>query len=395
LAVGAPPLIYFLKAFPGSSDPPGERSMAFAWAEHVRRLEDRLEARNIQVAAPLWRNGKWSACGRRLPDRTFAGHAYRVPAPEWFVRQNPPGRRSEAGIDRGALELRLHTTPLGRMCRNLEVRLALAQDRLAAATIAAAHLPDLLAGEDRLYQEWKLERPAAAAEAAVAMAALENGCGHWPAEIRRWRRRLRGAALRRLDAAATGREIFVPCPATFGEPYLSCDLAPGLSLKAGIVRRAEFWPSLEGEARSRTWRTDGRLVAAVEAALFSFWPATAWTEADFAKAAAVRLGAAALQEFEASSPLPLFPPAMILPEGRVPSGYRIRIRSDTMRGLGGSYLTLAAAGLSPYIARPFYDYCAERREALAADCEDVAGLAAAKWGHAPHPQDSGIASPGG
>ncbi len=265
------------------------------------------------------------------------------------------------------------------MCRNFEVRLALAQDKLAAATAPVAHLPDLLAGEDRLHQEWRRERPAVAAEAAVAMAAVEKRGGHWPAEIRQCRRRLRGAALRRLDAAATGREIFLPCPAYFGEPYLACDLAPGLSLKAGVVRRAEFWPSLEGEARSRTWRTDDRLVAAVEGRLFSLGPATTWTEEDFAAAAGVRRNAVALQEFEARSPLPLFPPATIFPEGAVPAGFRVRIRTDTMRALGGSYLTLAAAGLSPCIAEPFDDYCAERRAALAADLEDVAGLAAAKW----------------
>jgi len=353
--------------------------MAFAWAEHVRRREGKLEARNIQAADPLWQEGKWRACGRRLPDRTFVGRAYRAPTPEWFVFENSSDGQGEAEVGRVALELRLHTTPLGRMCRNFEIRQALAQDKLAAAVAPVVQVPDLLAGEDRLYQEWKLERPAAAAEAAVALAALENRCGHWPAEIRQLRHRLRGAALRRLDAAATGREIFFPCPAYFGAPYLPCDLAPGLSLKAGIVRRTEFWPGMEGEARSRTWRADDRLVAAVEARLFSLGPAATGREEDFVAAAAVRLGAAALQEFEARSPLPLFPPAMIFPEGTVPSGFRVRIRSDTLRALGGSYLTLAAAGLSPYIAAPFYDYCAERREALAADGEDIAGLAAAKW----------------
>jgi hypothetical protein len=379
LAVGAPPLIYFLKAYPEACDPPVEGSMAFAWAEQVRRRERKLEARNIQVAAPFWHAGKWRADGRHLPDRTFVGYAYRVAAPEWFVRENPLARPGDAEMDRLALELRLQTTPLGRMCRNTEVRQALAQDKLAAALAPVVHLPDLLAGEDRLYQQWRLERPAAAAEAAIAMAAVENRGGHWPVEIRQWRRRLRGAALRRLDAAATGREIFLPCPAYFGEPYLPCDLAPGLSLKAGIVRRAEYWPGREDEVRSRIWRTDDRLVSAVEARLFSWGPATTGTEEGFAAAAAVRLGAAALQEFEVRSPLPLFPSAMIFPEGSVPSGFRVRIRSDTMRALGGSYLTLAAAGLSPYLAGAFDDYCADRREALAADSEDIAALAAAKW----------------
>jgi hypothetical protein len=50
-----------------------------------------------------------------------------------------------------------------------------------------------------------------------------------------------------------------------------------------------------------------------------------------------------------------------------------------MRACGGSYLTLAAAELSPYIAEPFLELCGKYRELLAAWAEDTPGLAAAKW----------------
>jgi hypothetical protein len=93
--------------------------------------------------------------------------------------------------------------------------------------------------------------------------------------------------------------------------------------------------------------------------------------------AAAWLGTAALREFEATSPWPLFPHALVRPDGATPPGFRRRIRPETMRALGGSDLTLAAAGLSPYVAAPFADYCAARRAELAAP--GVAALAAAKW----------------
>ena len=332
--------------------------MAFAWAERVRQRGDSLEAENVQVAVSFWQEGRWRVRGHTLPDRAFAGYAYRVPAPEWFVRECPPEARVTPGSAFTALELRLHTTPLGSMCRNFEVGLALAQDKLAAALTPAVHLPDLLAGEGRLEREWKIERPAIAAQAANAKAAIERRGASWPPEIRQLRTWLHGAALRRLDAMATGREIFAPCAAYFGEPYLPCDLAPGLSLKAGVVRRAEFWPNAEGEARSRAWRADAGLVAAVEARLFPLWPAKVWSDQDFITAAAIWLGTAGLRDFEIHSPLPLFPHSVIFSDGGTPFGFRIRIQPETMRALGGSYLTLAAAGLSPYIAEPFYHYCA-------------------------------------
>lgn len=349
--------------------------MAFAWAEHVRSREGRLEVRNIQMAVSFWGEGSWRARGRRLPDRTFVGHAYRAPAPEWFARENPADPPESPAVSRAALERRLHATPLGRLCRNSEIRTALAQDQLAVALAPAVHLPDLLWEEERLQEEWKIGRPAAASQAAGAMEAIDQLGRSWPPEIRQLRRRLRGAALRRLDAAATGREIFRPCPSYFGEPYLPFDLAPGVSFKAGMVRRAEFWPSLESEARSRAWRADRNMVSAVEMRLFPAGPLAQ----DFAAAAAVWLSVAALRNFEARSPLPVLPWAAIFPVGETPPGFRIRIRPETMRRLGGSYHTLAAAALSPYVAGPFHDYCAERGENLPPDRNDLPALAAAKW----------------
>jgi hypothetical protein len=306
------------------------------------------------VAVPFWEGGSWRAHSRRLPDRAFGGYAYDVPAPGWFVRDAPAEDPVNRERRRAALELRLHTTPLGRMCRHPEIRQALAQDRLAAALEPVLQVPDLLAGEDRLEREWRLHRPAVAAQADAALATLERRCGGWPPEVRRWRRQLRCAAWRRLDAAATGREIFQPCPAYFGEPYVAGELAPGLSFKAGIVRRAEYWPTRESEARSRAWRADDALVAAVEARLFPLAPGAAWSDAALAAALEVWLGTADCRDFQSRSPLPLFPAATLVPEGRAPAGFRVRIRPETMRALGGSYLTLAAAGLSPWLAAPFH-----------------------------------------
>lgn len=354
--------------------------MAFAWGERVRQRDGKLEAENVQVPAPFWRNGTWRASGRRLGCRVFVGYARRVPVPRWFACDALPPLGTDSRAAAAALELRLRTTPLGRMCRHFEIRQALAQDKLADDLAPALYMPDLLSGEDRLEREWKINRPASAAQSEGDIETIDGLSERWPTEVRQLRRRLRCAALRRLDAAATGREVYLPCPAYFGDPYVAHDLAPGLSLKSGLVRRAGFWPSLEGEKRSQAWRADRRLVAAVETLLFPVHPASPSEAEDFAAAATAWLDLAALRNFEAFSALPLFPHSVVYPDDSVPPGFRVRIRSETMRSLGGSYLTLAALGLSPYIAEPFYDYCAKRREALASDMEDVAGLALAKWG---------------
>jgi hypothetical protein len=268
------------------------------------------------------------------------------------------------------------------MCKNFEILQALAQDKLAAGLAPALHVADLLVGEDRLGEEWRVLRAEAAATASEDAAKLASDQA---GEIRKLRHRLHIAALRRLDAAATGREVFLPCPAYFGEPYMPYKLAPDLLFRAGIVRRANYWPTTGGEMRSRIWRADRNLVSSAESKLLPLFSVQSPAEEDFAAAATAWLGMAALRDFEARSPLPLFPYATIFPDGYVPPGFRVRIRPETMRALGGSYLTLAAAGISPYIAEPFYDYCAQRGEQLAADREDVVGLAAAKWGGFPIP----------
>ena len=207
------------------------------------------------------------------------------------------------------------TTPLGRMGRHPEVLLALAQDQLAAMLAPFLHLPDLLAGEDGLLEDWARQRPAVAAEADLAVPA------DWSRPLREFRLRLRRAALRRLDAAATGREIFLPCPAYFGEPYLAFDLAPGLGFKAGVVQQASYWSFPEGAARSRAWRLDSRLVAAVEARLFPLLSPDAPADKVFPAAATRWLGLGPLRAFESRSPLPLFPRSTIYPEGWVPPGF--------------------------------------------------------------------------
>jgi hypothetical protein len=56
-----------------------------------------------------------------------------------------------------------------------------------------------------------------------------------------------------------------------------------------------------------------------------------------------------------------------------------------MRELGGSYLTLASAGLSPYIAEPLLDYCETRRELLETWKRDLLELGIAKWDRPPEP----------
>lgn len=275
----------------------------------------------------------------------------------------------------------LYTTPLGQFCRHPEIAAALAQDKLATLIAPFLHIPDLLSNERRLLRDWELERPQPYAAARASAAEIERSFANVKPEIRDLRVLLHLSAHRRIDAAAVGREIFVPCPAFFGEPHIACELANGFTLKLGIVRMAHYWPRPDSDARSHRWRSDPELVSAVERALLPLLPpAGAREEEQFATAAELWLTLAPLRDFEACSSLPLFPYTTIYPEGYVPRGYQVRIQPATMRTLGGSYLTLAAAGLSPYIAECFSACCETRRELLAEWTEDIISLAVDKWG---------------
>ena len=286
-----------------------------------------------------------------------------------------------ATLDNSPVVRLLYTTPLGQFCRHPEIAMALAQDRLAALISPFLHVPDLLANEHRLLRDWEIERPEPAARARASAAALEQTVTEPSPEVRELRMRLHLAAHRRIDATAVGREIFQPCPAFFGEPHVTCELSDGLTLKIGPVRMAHYWPKPDSEARSHAWRNNPTIVRAVETALLPLLPPHGPDAGEqFDTAAALWLTLAPLRDFEARSSLPLFPYTTIYPEGYTPRGYRIRIETATMRSLGGSYLTLAAAGLSPYIAECFHTYCDTRSALLAEWTEDLIALAIEKWG---------------
>ena len=374
------PLIYFLKSEPVSVGTLGESVIPHAYAERVRRVEGKLRAENIQVPIIEWDDRERRMRGRMLSERSFSGLAYRLTQPEWFLRD---GVADDCGIRAAATDIErwFRLTPLGGLCRQPEVARALAQDRLAATLAPLLALPDLLENEDRLLEKWEIERPEAAAEARISVTA--EIAGDLPHEARTLRARIRSAALRRIDAAAVGREVFLPCPEFFGEPYLDFPLSSDFTLKAGAVRMAHAWPKPDTEALSRDWRGREELVRAVEGRLCPLLPPTGPIDGQtLDEAIKSWLAVAPLREFEARSPLPLFPCETVYPEGYVPPGYRVRIRPETMRSLGGSYLTLAAARLSPYIAEPFHTLCEARRDLLDAWTEDPMALAKMKWGPA-------------
>jgi hypothetical protein len=367
-------VIFLIKARPDSPAATAGSIYFQAWAERVHRIDGRLRAENIQVPVVSGREDGWQLEARRLADRTFDGHAYACRPPAWYRGGAATDPVADPKARHRALEQRLRTTPLGRMCLHPEVRLALAQDRLAAEVEPMLRIPDLLVGEERLASVWRTERPQVAGLAAAVnpAGASRGSAGELP-----WRQRLRGAVLRRLDVAAVGREVYFPCPGYFGEPYLTFATTPGHFFKAGLVRSMRTWSSPEGEARSAAWRSSPEQIAAMERRLFPVL-ADNRPRREGASALPLWLALAPVRDFEDRSPWPLFPRAAGFPGA--PPGFLVRIRPETMRELGGSYRTLALAGLSPYLAPPFADFCATRRELLAAWSEDPAGLALAKWG---------------
>ena len=287
-----------------------------------------------------------------------------------------------SGCEAKALVRMLYTTPLGQFCQLPEVALALAQDRLAATISPLLQIPDFLPNEEQLLRDWEVERPKAAVSAKESAAQLQHEIADMPPAVRSLRVRLRVAALRRIDAAAVGREVFFPCPALFGEPHvIEEELPQGFALKVGISRLAHYWPKPATEARSESWRADPELVWAVERRLLPLLPPPGpRANEEFAAAAALWLALGPLRDFEAAHVLPLFPYSTIYPNGYVPKGYQIRISHEILSAVGGSYLTLAAAGLSPYIAEPFLAYCESRRSLLTEWLKDLPALVVAKWG---------------
>jgi hypothetical protein len=273
----------------------------------------------------------------------------------------------------------LCTTPFGAFCSLPEVRLALAQDRLAATLAPVLAIPDLLVHEDVLAQAWLEARPVAAAAAQAEADAVAAPLAAGGPAICRWRRRIRLAALRRLDAAAVGREIFAPGPALLGEAYAPASAAGGWAIRAGIVRSAQYWPAPGSEARSRAARSNVALVRAVELGLFPWIPEPGET-AQFARAWEEWAAAASLRDFEGREPMPLFPGRLARTENWPPAGFSVRIGEMTLAKAGASRHCLAAAGICPLIADPFRHYCAAARDLLADWATDLPALVAAKWG---------------
>lgn len=381
----SPGHIYLLKSSPAPGDTMDSPVFPFAWAERVRRSDGSLVAENIQVPLAHWEGGAIQVRGFQLPERRFTGYAYRMPAQAWFRPDGKDAPSGGAGNCPPSLERQLYATPFGRFCRHPEVRMALAQDRLATLLAPLLAIPDLLADEDRLLRDWEVERPEAALLARRSsgeLALLNPGLGTAPLTLRI---RLRCAALRRMDVAAVGREVFRPCPAYFGEPHIRFELQRGFCLKAGMVRMANSWPRPDTEALSSEWRSDPGLIHAAETLLFPLPQPGPGSQERFSRAAEAWLALEPMRRFQEQSLLPLFPHATIYPYGHVPRGFRIRISPDSVRDCGGSYLTLAAAGLSPYLADPFHDYCQQRADLLAEWARDVPGLAAEKWGWSRRP----------
>jgi hypothetical protein len=371
--------IYLLKASPAQDESDGAQEFPYAWAEGVRPLGGMLRAENIQVPVAFWMGDGLRLRGVQLPGRDFNGHAFRVPAPAWFrPGGGDPVPAAEDG-HRPTLERQLYATPFGRLCRHPEIRFALAQDRLASALEPLLAVPDLLADEDRLFRDWEIERPEAARQARVSCGEFEGLRPEPSPAMLQLRSRIRCAALRRIDMAAVGREVFRPCPAFFGDPHLAFGLGHGLNLKAGMVRMANCWPRPETEAVSAAWRSDPGLVLAAEQCLFPFPSTGPAAPEHFSSTAMDWLDLEPLRHFQAHGPLPLFPHATVYPYGYVPRGFRVRISPEAIRDCGGSYLTLAAAGLSPYIAEPFDKVCSGRADLLSDWARDAVGLAAEKW----------------
>ena len=368
-------LIHFLK----TALPDG--TYGWGYAERVLGAGERRRAENVAVPVPMPAEPGVRLHAHRLPDGDFNGHSDRILRPEWFGFGGAPAPDSVAPPTalRGRAARLLCTTGLGALCGHPEVRLALAQDRLAAELAPVLAMPDFLMHEDALVRGWADRRPEAAAEAQTAAELVAAAAAGFTGVTRAWRRRIRLAALRRIDAAAVGREIFAPVAAFLGEPYRPFRGPGEWALKVGLVQSAHYWPTPEGEARSRIGRADAALVHALERQLCPWLPAAGGGPA-FARALASWTALAPLRDFECRSCWPLFPQRIRFPGAAPPTGFSVRIQPGTLAEQGGSYHTLAAAGLCPFIAEPFQAHCATEADRVAEWAADLPALVAMKWG---------------
>jgi len=256
--------------------------------------------------------------------------------------------------------LLLTTTRLRELFLLPTVRTVLAQDALAAQVEPLLRTPDLLRNEPILLREWAEARPDAAALARTAGSRMEKECAGWPDDARRYRVLLRLATYRRLEAASLGSEVRERCPWWLGETSWTTTLADGLPFSIGAPRIANYYPNQIDEKVSLARLQRPEIVDEAERALFALVAAPA-----FPTAFAAWRELEPLRRFEEQQSLPLFPRCAPWPGGKPPPGYQWRVQLEELGPLGLDVSALILAGIAPYAAPAWLEYCRRHPDQIA------------------------------
>ncbi len=265
------------------------------------------------------------------------------------------------------------TTALGAVYEHPAIRNALTQDAAIRVLVPFIATPDYLEGEDALIEAWGAQRPEAFARAraaADALAALYEGAKHGPTRLL-----LRLAAHRKLDATATGSEVFRRHPALAGLPYF-VERIGELRVKIGAVHRASYGIAANAPKISPL-AEETSCIEGIERAILPFVPPGKARNIGATWDACCQLwrDMAPLRTFEAESKLLLLPNAaiggLVFPPGQPPPGYRERITAADVESLGLEWEDIIRIGISPYIADPVADYLAAHPKLLEVAAKEV------------------------
>lgn len=271
----------------------------------------------------------------------------------------------------------LLATKLGEYFKHPEMTMALAQNVFLERILPFVRMPDVLVDEERLVDEWTTTRGAATRRSKEYGQELEARFRGLPFEAIHCRIILGLAAYRKIDAAVVGSERFYACPLFMGESYMLCKSTAGLSIKAGLVRTANYWPNPETDASSEKLLSDRELVYEIERMLLPFVPPAGENNEKQLWLDLYKMWRAVepLRKFEQTNKLPLFPEKVYWEAPTIPAGYQWRIQPETMAKLGMNIEDLITAGISPYISTVFAEFCAARQHLLAEIAEDPLTLA--------------------
>jgi hypothetical protein len=243
-------------------------------------------------------------------------------------------------------------TAVGEVLRRPQVRRAIAEDiwrnevRPLVEALAVVDPTDR-GPEIRLVREWQGLRSELNPLVEASLATLPRFTS--PA-LNIFRRHLRMAAIRKLDASICGSDVFLTSPVLGGDPFITKALttADGQQhiVKLGRVTSSSYSPSRRNTEFFTNLLQTHPTITVIEGWLFPFAPLDETADA-WEKAMATWAEFEPLRLYEAAYKLPLYPEHLCLTPDHLPEGLEFRAAVD--REAGVTPELLERLGISAYL----------------------------------------------